>query len=89
MYCALSQDNNVQDKLGTYEFWDKLISELLQRSEELGVGDVKDRQDTLAAQFSLPTEEGTLEAFDGLNHEDATHYIFVLSLPVIMRGHAI
>jgi hypothetical protein len=50
---------------------------------------VKDRQDTLAAQFRLPTDPGVIEEFDGLNHEEANKIIFVISLPVIMRGHAI
>ena len=30
-----------------------------------------------------------MEEFDGMNHEDAYKFIFVVSLPVIMRGHSI
>jgi hypothetical protein len=62
---------------------------MIKRSEEIGVGDVKDRIETLASQFRLPQDEGTVEEFDGLNHEEAHKLIFVVSLPVIMRGHAI
>jgi hypothetical protein len=30
-----------------------------------------------------------IEEFDGTNHEDVRRLVFVVSLPVIMRGHAI
>lgn len=88
-YCVLSTDTNVLGKLETVEFWDKMITELINRSEEHGVGDSKDRLDTLASAFRLPTQADIIEEFDGLNHEDARKLIFVVSLPVIMRGHAI
>jgi hypothetical protein len=62
---------------------------MLKRSEELGVGDVKERHETLAAGFRLPVDPDTVEEFDGANHEEAHKLIFVVSLPVIMRGHSI
>ena len=89
MYCVLSKDQGIVEKFDTLEFWDNLISEMVKRSEETGVGDVKDRVDTLMKSFNLPTSEDYLEEFDGQNHEDARRLIFVVSLPVIMRGHAI
>jgi hypothetical protein len=42
---------------------------MIKRSEETGVGDAKDRLDTLAETFRLPTSEGDVEEFDGVNHE--------------------
>ena len=65
------------------------MQEMISRSEEHGVGDAKDRLDTLAKGFRLPVEEGIVEEFDGANHEEAEKLIFVVALPVIMRGHAI
>ena len=62
---------------------------MISRSEEHGVGDAKDRLDTLAKAFRLPVEDGIVEEFDGANHEEAQKLIFVVALPVIMRGHAI
>ena len=55
----------IVEKFDTLEFWDKLISEMVKRSEETGVGDVKDRVDTLMKSFNLPTSEDYLEEFDG------------------------
>ncbi len=88
-YCALSKDPSVLNRFDTADFWDRLVSEMVRRSEETGVGDVKDRLDTLMNSFKLPTAEDSLEEFDGLNHEEAEKFLFVVSLPVIMRGHAI
>lgn len=65
MYCVLSKDQVIVEKFDTLEFWDKLISEMVKRSEETGVGDVKDRVDTLMKSFNLPTSEDYLEEFDG------------------------
>jgi len=89
LYCVLSEDRTVVEKFDTVEFWDRLVQEMVKRSEETGVGDVKDRLDTLAASFRLPTQEDAVEEFDGVNHEEACRFVFVVSLPVIMRGHAI
>ena len=87
LYCVVSE--SITDKFDTAEFWDKLVQEMIKRSEETGVGDAKDRLDTLAETFRLPTSEGDVEEFDGVNHEQARRLVFVVSLPVIMRGHAI
>ena len=53
------------------------------------MGDVKERHDTLAAGFRLPVDPDTVEEFDGVNHEEAHKLVFVVSLPVIMRGHSV
>jgi hypothetical protein len=89
MYCVLNKDPNVLQRFDRADFWDKLINEMLRRSEEVGVGDVKERHDTLANSFRLPVDPDTVEEFDGANHEDAHKLIFLVSLPVIMRGHSI
>lgn len=89
MYCVVAKEKEVHEKFTSLEFWTKLIGELLKRSDELGIGDEKDRQDALAQNFRLPTEEGTVEMFDGINHEESYMLIFVVSLPVLTRGHAI
>lgn len=87
MYCVLNGES--AEKFDTADFWDKFIQEIIKRSEEQGVGDLKDRMDTLATNFRFPVQYDQLEEFDGTNHEDAHRYVFVVSLPVIMRGHAI
>ena len=89
MYCVLNDDPNVLQRFDRAEFWDKLINEMIKRSEEVGVGDVKERHDTLAASFRLPVDPDTVEEFDGVNHEEAHKLIFLVSLPVIMRGHSV
>ena len=89
LYCVLNNEKNVLSRFDKAEFWDKLVGEMLKRSEENGVGDLKDRQETLAQSFRLPIDPDTVEEFDGMNHEEAYKLIFVVSLPVIMRGHSI
>ena len=89
LYCVLNDEPNVLQRFDRADFWDKLINEMLKRSEEIGVGDVKERHETLAAGFRLPVDPDTVEEFDGANHEEAHKLIFVVSLPVIMRGHSI
>jgi hypothetical protein len=89
MYCVLNDQANVMNRFDKAEFWEKLILEMLKRSEELGVGDIKERHETLASAFRLPVDPGTVEDFDGFNHEEATKLLFLISLPVIMRGHSI
>ena len=69
MYCVLNGES--ADKFDSVEFWDKFIQEIIKRSEEQGVGDIKDRMDTLATTFRLPVQYDQLEEFDGTNHEDA------------------
>lgn len=71
------------------DFWDKLVQEIITRSEETGVGDSKDRLETLTSNFHLPVQPDHIEEFDGLNHEEARRFVFVISLPIIMRAHAI
>jgi hypothetical protein len=44
---------------------------------------------TLSDKFRLPTEDDLVEEFDGLNHYDAQKLVFVISLPVLMKSHAI
>jgi len=89
LYCVLNEEPNVIQRFEKAEFWDKLINEMVKRSEEGGVGDVKDRHETLANSFRLPVDPETVEEFDGVNHEEAHRLIFLVSLPVIMRGHSI
>ena len=89
LYCVLNNEKNVLSRFDKADFWDKLVGEMLKRSEETGVGDLKDRQETLASSFRLPIDPDTVEEFDGMNHEEAYKLIFVVSLPVIMRGHSI
>ena len=89
LYCVLNNEKNVLSRFDKADFWDKLVGEMLKRSEETGVGDLKDRQETLAQSFRLPIDPDTVEEFDGMNHEEAYKLIFVVSLPVIMRGHSI
>lgn len=53
------------------------------------MGDSKDRMETLTSNFRLPVQPDHIEEFDGLNHEEARRFVFVISLPIIMRAHAI
>jgi hypothetical protein len=43
LYCVLNNEKNVLSRFDKAEFWDKLVGEMLKRSEEMGVGDLKDR----------------------------------------------
>jgi hypothetical protein len=89
LYCVLNNEKNVLNRFDKVEFWDKLVGEMLKRSEETGVDDLKDRQETLGQSFRLPIDPDTVEKFDGMNNEDAYKFIFVVSLPVIMHEHSI
>ena len=62
---------------------------MLKQSEATGVGDLADRYQTLSDSFSLPIQEDLLEEFDGVNHDLAERLIFVISLPILQRSHAI
>ena len=33
--------------------------------------------------------EDSFEEYDGINHEQAKQFVFVLSLPLLVRGHAV
>ena len=39
MYCAVTKDEEILRRFGTSEFWERLVEELLKRSDETGVGD--------------------------------------------------
>ena len=53
------------------------------------MGDLADRYQTLSDSFYLPIQEDLLEEFDGVNHDLAERLIFVISLPILQRSHAI
>ena len=93
IYCVVGKpqgkDDTYYDEIYSPAHWHELIKTLIEKSDEIGVGDSKDRLNTLAETFSLPTEESIFEEFDGLNHEDAQHLVLLVNLPVIMRGHSI
>jgi hypothetical protein len=89
LYCVLSSDESILEKVDGVDFWDKLVQEIIKRNDDSGVGDSKDRLETLASNFRLPVQPDHIEEFDGVNHEEAKRFVFVVSLPVIMRGHAI
>lgn len=40
LYCVLNNDRNVLSRFDKLDFWDKLVGEMLKRSEETGVGDL-------------------------------------------------
>lgn len=60
LYCVIKQEQQqVEDqfaKFETAEFWQNLVQQMIQKSEEIGVGDTQDRINTLAEKFKLPTE---------------------------------
>lgn len=63
-----------------------MISQMIQRSEELGVGDTSDRLTTLMDKFQLPTQPDLVEEFDGLNHEEAKRLVFLIALPIMKHS---
>ena len=71
------------------EFWQSMIIDMIKKSDETGVGDSKDRFNTLAEQFALPTEQDLVEEFDGTNHELASKLVFVISLPILKHTQAL
>ena len=58
-------------------------------SDAVGIGDEEDRWNTLKDNFNLDEQDGGLEEFDGLNHEEAKAFIIIVNLPMLMRGHAV
>jgi hypothetical protein len=71
------------------EFWHGLIEQMVQRSDEAGVGDSQDRLQTLADKFKLPVQDDVVEEFDGLNHEEAHGLVFVVALPILKHAQAL
>ena len=52
-------------------------------------GDEQDRWETLTKSLKLKQELDVFEEYDGLNHEDAKLFVLVVSLPLLVRGHAV
>ena len=93
LYCVLKRPETAPDdyldQFDTPEFWRNLVGQMIKQSAAVGVGDLQDRQSTLAAQFELPTQAGIVEEFDGVNHQEAVKLVFVISLPLLVRSYAI
>ena len=81
LYYDLEGDEN----LLTQQYWTKVIDDQF----ELIAGDENDRWNSLRNKFSLKQEYEIFEEFDGLNHEDAEFLVLVVSLPMLVRGHAV
>ena len=69
----------------TQEYWTKVIEDQF----ELIAGDESDRWNSLREKFTLKQEYEIFEEFDGLNHENAHFLVLVVSLPMLVRGHAV
>ena len=62
---------------------------LISEKFEQEVGDEQDRWETLKSNLRLNEEQDVFEEYDGLNHEMAKQFILVVTLPLLVRGHAV
>ena len=62
---------------------------LISEKFEQEVGDEQDRWETLKSNLRLNQEQDVFEEYDGLNHEMAKQFILVVTLPLLVRGHAV
>lgn len=67
------------------EYWRTKLEE----EAEMYAGDEADRWASLSETFSLNTDGGKFEEYDGLNHDGAKNLVLLVHLPMLMRGHAI
>jgi len=62
---------------------------VIKREFEQQVGDENDRWTYLTEKFEMKEQYEVFEEYDGLNQEDASGLLFVVTLPMLARGHAI
>lgn len=62
---------------------------MIKREFEQQVGDENDRWTYLTEKFEMKEQYEVFEEYDGLNQEDASGLLFVVTLPMLARGHAI
>ena len=72
-------------KLLTKSYWLSFINQKFEQQ----VGDENDRWETLKNNLTISEEAGCFEEYDGFNHENAKQFVFVVTLPLLVRGHAV
>jgi hypothetical protein len=62
---------------------------MINRAFDSEAGDENDRWTLLQSSFKLEQQLDVLEEYDGMNNETANFLVIVISLPMLVRGHAI
>ena len=69
----------------TKSFWLRFI----QNQFEGQAGDENDRWEALKKSTKLNEVSGSLEEYDGINHDAAKQFVLIVSLPLLVRGHSV
>lgn len=81
IYCHMSAREEVMEA----DYWTRMIEDQFDKA----AGDEADRWNFLQENFKPDKMLFGFEEFDGLNNSEAHYLVLMVSLPMLMRGHAI